>query len=67
LALAPAAQSAQQPVEQRQQNENKQDQDLFYANVFQRSSYRLCPGVGWSPVSAMASRMAVSAWTFFIR
>jgi hypothetical protein len=35
LALTAPAQSAQQPIEQRQQNENKQKEDLFDANVFQ--------------------------------
>ena|SRR5215467_6266930 len=34
---------------------------------FQLSLLRLWPGVDSSPVSAIASRMAVSACTFFIR
>jgi hypothetical protein len=60
--------SLKQQVKERQQDEQYQDKDLFQTRSFHSClSYFLLGAPGSSPVSAIASRIAVSACTFFIR
>lgn len=57
----------QQEVNQGQHDEEKQQKNLPNAHIFHnRLPYFFGAVSGWFPVSAIASRMAVSACTFFI-
>ena len=59
--------SLQREVNQRRQDEEKQQKDLLNAQVSHGGlAYFFGGAAGWSPVSAIASRIAVSACTFFI-
>jgi hypothetical protein len=60
--------SLKQQVKERQQDEQYQDKDQFQTGSFHSYlSYFLWGAPGSSPVLAIASRILVSACTFFIR
>jgi hypothetical protein len=62
--LNPSPQHACEEIDQQDQRYHHEDEELCTCH---RCLYGLGPAGGSSPVSAIASRMAVSAWTFFIR
>jgi hypothetical protein len=67
LGLVPSAHALQQVGYQRHQHESEENKDLDKRDVLHGGFYLLCPPEGSPPVSAIASRIALSACTFFIR
>ena len=64
LALAPHPEPARDEADQRGQHQEREEEELLKRH---RPSYPFGGAAGSSPVPAMASRIAVSACTFFIR
>jgi hypothetical protein len=64
VARAPAPQPTRHEIEQQDDPQAQQEEELLTCH---RCLYGLGPAGGSSPVSAMASRIDVSACTFFIR